>query len=116
WIAGSSLAMTKRSRPLPLRQLQLDAAVAFVGLFGVAGVERLKLGEAGGDQPLRRHAARDQVLHHRDRACRRQLPVRMESRPLTGRTSVWPSTRSTQGISGGIFFSISLSALATVSS
>jgi hypothetical protein len=55
---------------LPLRQLQLDAAVLLVGVFGIAGVERLEFREARGDQPLRWHAARDQALHHRDRARR----------------------------------------------
>ena len=99
--AGNAMVgpSTAQHPSLPLRQLQLDAAVALVGVFGVAGVERLKFGKAGGDQPLRRHAARNQVLHHRDRARRGQLPVRLESGLLIGRTSVWPSTRSTQAIS-----------------
>jgi hypothetical protein len=53
---------------LAFRQLQLDAAVALVGVFGLRGVERLEFGEAGRDQTLRGHAERDQILHHRDRA------------------------------------------------
>ena len=48
----------KSGRPLPFRQLQLDAAVALVGFFGRGGVERLEFGKAGGDQPLRRNAER----------------------------------------------------------
>src|ERR1700730_10895889 len=62
----------------PLRQLQLDAAVAAVGFLGPVGIDRLELAEAGGHQPLRRDALADQVLQHRDRAGRREIPVRSE--------------------------------------
>src|SRR5664279_4463734 len=62
------------------RQLQFDTAIALVGFFGGGGVERLEFREAGRDQPLRRHAERNQILHHRDRARRRQFPVRLEQR------------------------------------
>src|SRR5580700_9867071 len=64
------------------RQLQFDTAIALVGLFGGRGVERLEFGEAGRDQPLRRHAERNQVLHHRDRTRRRQFPVRLVYRAV----------------------------------
>src|SRR5262245_32400478 len=43
-------------KELPLGQLELDAAVAPVGLLVGRGVERLELAEAGGDQALRRNA------------------------------------------------------------
>ncbi len=35
---------------------------------GGAGIDRLELAEAGGDQALRRHAFADQILPHRDGA------------------------------------------------
>src|SRR5215471_16189859 len=99
------------------RQLQLDAAVALVGFFRRCGIERLELGKAGGDQPLGGHAERNQVLHHRDRARGGELPVRLEQGLLViGRTSVWPSTRSTQAISVGICLSSSVKAAASLSS
>src|SRR6266852_1967548 len=79
WMPGTRPGMTTWWMPsehhdLFFRQLQLDAAVALVRIFGIAAVERLKLGKAGRDQPLRRHAKRDQVLHHRDRARGGQFP------------------------------------------
>src|SRR5438132_6300599 len=59
----------------PLRELELDAAVATKGLLGLVGIDRLELAEARRDEPLRRYALADEVLHYRDRACDRQLPV-----------------------------------------
>src|SRR2546421_11914390 len=52
-----------RESKSPLRQLQLDAAVAAIGFIRRRGVERLELAEAGGDETLRRDALADQVLH-----------------------------------------------------
>src|SRR6185295_7126728 len=74
-----------KSPASPLRQLQFDAAVALVGFFGGRGVERLEFGEAGGDEALRWHAERDQILHHRDGARRGQFPVRLEQRAVGDR-------------------------------
>src|SRR3954471_22279008 len=62
----------------PLRQLQLDAAITVEGFIGLVGIDRLKFTKAGGDQPLWRHALGDQILHDRDRARGRQLPVVLE--------------------------------------
>src|ERR1043166_4044424 len=62
----------------PLRQLQLDSAVAAVGVLGPLVVERLELAESGGDQSLRRYPLGDQVLHHRNGARRGERPVRGE--------------------------------------
>src|SRR5687767_4990758 len=63
---------------LALIQLQLDAAVAPVGLGAVAFLERAELGEASGCEAFGRHAARLQIPHHIDRALGRELPVRRE--------------------------------------
>ncbi len=65
---------------LPVRQLELDAAVAAEHFLAGAVLEGLELAVAGGDQPLGRHAARDQVFHHRCGARARQLPVGGELR------------------------------------
>src|SRR6266702_3905572 len=55
-------AIAGRDVRSPLGQLELDAAVAAIGVLGRGGLERLELAEAGGDQALRRHAPADQVL------------------------------------------------------
>ena len=57
-----------RNHCLPVRQLQLDTAVACAAPRRCAVLQRLELAIACGHQPLRRHAAADQVLHHRDGA------------------------------------------------
>ena len=62
--AGTTIA----DRSSALGQLQLDAAIAAVGIVAVCGVERLVVGEPGGGQPIGRHALRDQVLHDGDGA------------------------------------------------
>src|SRR6185436_5098876 len=62
----------------PLRQLQLDTAVAAERLFGAIGIDRLEFPEAGGDQTLRRNAPPDQVLHDRDCARGGKVPVGAE--------------------------------------
>src|SRR3954468_7595776 len=41
---------------LPLGQLQFDAAVTFVGIFGCRYIERLEFRKTGGDQSLCRNA------------------------------------------------------------
>ena len=81
----ASYAMTPT---LAFRQLQLDAAVALVGLFGGRRIQRLEFGKAGGDQPLCGHAERDQILHHRYRPRRGQFPVRLEHRAVQNRPDV----------------------------
>src|SRR5690606_14041911 len=58
-----------------IRQLQLDAAIAAEDLFTVAFLERLKLAVAGGDEPVRGYATRDQITYDRDCAGCRKLPV-----------------------------------------
>src|SRR5207248_520911 len=62
----------------PLRQLELDAAVAGFRLFSVAGINRLKLAEAGRHQMLGIDPLVDQIFDDGDGAPRRQLPVRLE--------------------------------------
>src|SRR5262252_6697079 len=72
-------AMRKR-RASPLRQLQLEPAIAAKGFFGAVGIERLKFAKSGGDKALRRYALADEILDHRYRPRRRQRPVRGELR------------------------------------
>src|SRR5262245_60839669 len=60
---------------LPIREFQLDAAVAAQDLVGIAVLQRLELAVAGGNQALGRDAAVDEVFHHRGGARARQLPV-----------------------------------------
>src|SRR3546814_18261405 len=57
-----------------------DAPVAAIGARVVAGVDRLEFPEAGGDEPVGRHAEPDQMLDDLDRARRRKLPVGRELR------------------------------------
>ena len=81
WTASRQARSTQGERRLavrrphlPLRQLQLDAAVAAQRLVAVAELERLELAEAGGDEPLRRHALADEILHDGDGAGRPTAP------------------------------------------
>ena len=53
-----------------LRQLELDAAVAGLGFFAVARIERLELAEARRHQMLGIDALADQVFDDRDGARR----------------------------------------------
>src|SRR5262245_4782801 len=62
----------------PLRQLELNAAVAAEGFLGLVGIDGLEFAEARGHQPLRRHALADEVLHDRDRSPHGELPVVLE--------------------------------------
>src|SRR5262245_58829307 len=64
--------------PLALRQLQLDTAVAAEGFVGALGIDRLEFTEAGGNQALGRYPFAHEILHDRDGAARRQVPVRTE--------------------------------------
>src|SRR3954469_19667560 len=59
----------------PLRQLQLDPAVAAEGVIRARRVEGLEFAEAGRNESLRRDALADEVLHHRDRARGGEFPV-----------------------------------------
>src|SRR5262245_54086573 len=71
-----------RGEVLALRQLQLDAAVAGVRLLGLLDVDRLVFAEAGRDQSLWGNALAHQILHDRDRAPGRKLPVVLELRAV----------------------------------
>src|SRR5262249_54725138 len=62
----------------PLRQLQLDAAVAAEGFLGLVDVDRLEFAEASGHQPLRRDPLADEGFHYRDRPGGREVPVVLE--------------------------------------
>src|SRR5262245_22297137 len=66
----------------PLRQLELDSAVAAEGFLGLVGIDGLEFAEARGHQPLRRHALADEVLHDRDRPPDGELPVVLELRAV----------------------------------
>src|ERR1700685_1113911 len=79
-VMSISYQIGKRVHLSPLRQFQLDAAVVAEGFVAGAGIDRLELAKTGGDQALRRDALADQILHHRDGARRRQVPVRLERR------------------------------------
>src|SRR5215467_3929848 len=72
----------------PLRQLQLEPAIAAKCLFSPIGIERLKFAKSGGDKTLRRYALGNEILYDRDRARRRQRPVggvlRGDDRPYVG--------------------------------
>ncbi len=100
----------------PFRQLELDAAVAFIGVLGGAGVDRLEFAKAGGDQPLRRDALATRYCTTAMARAADNSQFDLNCPPVIGRTSVWPSTRSTQAISAGICFSRPVSAPATLSS
>src|SRR4029453_15865280 len=65
-----------------LRELELDAAVAAIGLLGLVGIDWLEFAEPRRDEPLRRYALADEVLHDRDRARDRKLPVVPELRAV----------------------------------
>src|SRR5579871_1795148 len=67
-------------RVSPLRQLQLESAIAAIGFLVTFRIKRLKFAKTGGNEALGRHPLGDQILHHRDRARRRQRPVRGELR------------------------------------
>src|SRR5262249_9051412 len=71
-------AQARHERGLALGQFEFDAAIALVGLFGLAEVDGLELAKAGGDQTLRRNTPGDEILNHGDRARGRQIPVRLE--------------------------------------
>ena len=60
--------------PSPFRQLQLNAAVATIGIFRVARIERLEFGKAGRNKALRRHAERELF---RGQVCAGVRPVRV---------------------------------------
>src|SRR5262245_53026774 len=66
----------------PLRQLELDSAVAAEGFLGLVGIDGLEFAEARGHQPLRRYALADEVLHDRDRPPDGELPVVLELRAV----------------------------------
>src|SRR5262245_19787391 len=66
----------------PLRQLELDSAVAAEGFLGLVGIDGLEFAEACGQQPLRRQSLADEVLHDRDRASDGELPVVLELRAV----------------------------------
>ena len=77
------------AEPLALGQLELDPAVAGEQIVVGSLVDRLELAEARRRQPVRLDALGDQILHHRDGARGRQLPVRLElaiavQRPVVG--------------------------------
>ena len=55
-------ASGRRAHASPLRQFQLDAAIAPEGFLGVAGIDRLGLAKACRNQPLRRDTFADQIL------------------------------------------------------
>ena len=80
--AAVQLRTVEPEPTLTLRQLELDAAVARLGVFAFAGIERLELAEARRHQMLGRDALADQILDHGDGARRRQFPVRLEGRGL----------------------------------
>ena len=102
---------------LPLRELQLDAAVAAVGFVAVAQLQRLELAEAGGHKPLRRHALADEILHDRDGAGRREVPVRLElAVPRAGACRYARRRAAPTGCRGGICLSRSRRAAASLSS
>src|SRR5262249_12740164 len=62
----------------PVRQLELDTAIAAEGFFGPFRIDRLELAKAGRHQPLRRNPATDEILHDRNGARRRQIPIAAE--------------------------------------
>jgi len=96
-----------------LRQLQLNAPVAAECLFGAIGIDRLEFPETGGDQDAgRRDSPPDHVLHDRDGARGREVPLVRKVAPVVGRISCGRRRGSTQAISPGICFSSSVSALA----
>src|SRR5262249_46163541 len=64
----------------PLRQLQLDAAVATKGFPGLFGIDRLELAQAPRDQPLRGYAPGGEGFNYPDRGPRPQPPVFPEIR------------------------------------
>src|SRR5687768_644540 len=79
-----SSAMRVEGRPrddvisLTLGELQLDAAVAALGLLAVGGVDGLKLAEARRHQVLRLNAVLDEDVDHGDGAGGGEIPVRPE--------------------------------------
>src|SRR5262249_56905507 len=66
----------------PLGELELEARVGSMGWAGLGGVDGVKSPEPRRDEPLRRYALGDEVLHDRDRACDRKLPVVPELRTV----------------------------------
>jgi hypothetical protein len=54
------------SQKSPLGQLELDAAVAPVGILGPAKINWLKFAKSGGDKVLWRYTLANEILHHRD--------------------------------------------------
>src|SRR5262245_15726858 len=50
----------------PFGQLELDAAVAPVGILGPAEINRLKFAKPGGNKVLWRYTLANEILHHRD--------------------------------------------------
>src|SRR5262249_6130618 len=81
-------AWRRKRQPSPLRQLQLERAVAAEGFIGKGRIERLKFAKPGRDKPLGRHPLRDEILHHGDCPRSRQVPVRTvlrrHDRPYVG--------------------------------
>src|ERR1700733_10135314 len=73
--------------PSPLRQLQLDAAIAGEGFLVGSVVDRLKLTEAGGCEEVWIDAPGDEILHNLDGPCGGKLPIRLE-RPRVDRSRV----------------------------
>src|SRR6516225_11761620 len=67
-----------RPNESPLCQLELDAAIATVGVLRRATIDRLEFAEPGSHEPRWFHAFANQVLHHGDRPFRRQIPIRFE--------------------------------------
>src|SRR5262249_34205815 len=72
---GAVVACRERSS---LGQLELNAAIAPIGVLVPAGVDRLDFTQPGSDKARRPDALVDQIPHHRDCARRRQIPVRLE--------------------------------------
>src|ERR1700685_3610852 len=68
----------------PLRQLQLDAAIAGEGFLVGSVVDRLERAETGGGEEARVDAVGDEILNDRDGARGGELPVRLE-RPRSDR-------------------------------
>ena len=85
---------------LPVRQLELDAAVAAEHFLAGAVLEGLELAVAGRHQPLGRHAAaRSGISPPRWRARVDSSQLEGNCGLAIGRASVWPSTCSAQSIS-----------------
>src|SRR6516165_3407073 len=73
----------------PLCQLELDAAIATIGVLGRTAIDRLEFAEPCSHQPGWLDAFPHQVLYDRDCPLCRQIPIRLElpdDRPHIGMT------------------------------